>query len=145
MGRREGAYLHTKWHLDPCSRLTAIDMGRKWDDSAPFMGRGWVPIEHKVPWAEDYLHTKWHLDASSRLAAVEMGRKLGRGLSPFLWRGAVSSSNTMWLAPRPTYVPSFILIRPTVWPQYTNVTGRTGQNRQRFDSIGRTVLQTVAQ
>jgi len=30
------------------------------------------------------------------------------------------------------------LIRPTVWPQYTNVTDRT-------DSIGRTVLQTVAQ
>jgi len=39
------------------------------------------------------------------------------------------------------------LIRPTVWPQYTNVTDRqTGQtDRQRTDSIGRTVLQTVAQ
>jgi len=35
------------------------------------------------------------------------------------------------------------LIRPTVWPQYTNVTDRT--DRQRTDSIGRTVLQTVAQ
>ena len=22
-------YLHTKWHLDPCSRLSTIDMGRK--------------------------------------------------------------------------------------------------------------------
>jgi len=31
----------------------------------------------------------------------------------------------------------------TVWPQYTNVTDRT--HRQRSDSIGRTVLQTVAQ
>jgi len=40
-------------------------------------------------------------------------------------------------------MPSFILIRPTVWPQYTNVTDRT--DRQRTDSIGRTVLQTVAQ
>jgi len=45
---------------------------------------------------------------------------------------------------------SFIMIRPTVWPQYTNVTDRqTGQtdrqDRQRYDSIGRTVLQTVAQ
>jgi len=44
------------------------------------------------------------------------------------------------------------LIRPTVWPQYTNVTDRTGQDeqtdrqdRQRSDTIGRTVLQTVAQ
>ena len=40
-------------------------------------------------------------------------------------------------------MPSFILIRPTVWPQCTNVTHRT--DRQRTDSIGRTVLQTVAQ
>jgi len=39
-------------------------------------------------------------------------------------------------------MPSFILIHPTVWSQYTNVTDRTGQ---RSDSIGRTVLQTVAQ
>jgi len=41
------------------------------------------------------------------------------------------------------------LIRPTVWPQCTNVTDRTGQtdrqDRQQSDSIGRTVLQTVAQ
>jgi len=48
-------------------------------------------------------------------------------------------------------MPSFILIRPTVWPQCTNVT-QTGQDRQdrhtdrqRTDSIGRTVLQTVAE
>jgi len=53
------------------------------------------------------------------------------------------------------YMSSLILIRPTVWPQYTNVTDRqtnrtdrqTGQDRtgQRFDSIERTVLQSVAQ
>jgi len=42
-------------------------------------------------------------------------------------------------------MPTFILIRPTVWPQYTKVTDRTGQTGQRSDSIGRTVLQTVAQ
>jgi len=46
-------------------------------------------------------------------------------------------------------MPSYILIRPTVWPQYTNLTDRqdrTGQiDRQRSDSIGRTVLQTVTQ
>ena len=49
----------------------------------------------------------------------------------------------MWPGPRHTCMPSFILIRPTVWPQCTNVTDRT--DRQRTDSIGRTVLQTVAQ
>jgi len=44
------------------------------------------------------------------------------------------------------YMLSFIWIRPTIWPQYTNETGQTDrQDRQRSDSIGRTVLQTVAQ
>jgi len=52
-------------------------------------------------------------------------------------------------------MPNFILIRQTVWPQYTNVTDRQRdrqtdrqldtQGRQWSDSIGRTVLQTVAQ
>ena len=63
-----------------------------------------------------------------------------------------SLSNTMWPGPRPTCMPSFILIHPTVWPQYTNVTdrqtdrtGRQDRRGQRSDSIGRTVLQTVAQ
>jgi len=44
-------------------------------------------------------------------------------------------------------MPSFIVIRPTAWPQYA-VTDRTAQHRQdkqRSDSIGRTVLQTVAE
>ena len=54
-----------------------------------------------------------------------------------------SSCNTMWPGPRSTSVPSGTLIHPTVWRQYTNVTDR--QNRQRSDSIGRTILQTAAQ
>jgi len=73
------------------------------------------------------------------------------GLCPFRGGGAGSPPNTMWPRPRPTCKPSFILISPTVWPQCTNVTdrtgqtGQTGQDRQRTDSTGRTVLQTVAQ
>jgi len=72
-----------------------------------------------------------------------MGRQLG---CVSLWGGGAGSpSNTMWPGPRPTCMPSFILIRPTVSPQCTNVTDRqTGQDRQRSDTIGRTVLQTVA-
>jgi len=31
----------------------------------------------------------------------------------------------MWPWPRPTCTPNFILIRPTVWTQYTNVTDMT--------------------
>jgi len=30
-------------------------------------------------------------------------------------------------------MPSFIFIRPTVWPQYTNVTDRTGQTDTQTD------------
>ena len=63
----------------------------------------------------------------------------------------------MWPGPRPTCVPSFVLIYPTDWPQYTNTTDRADrqtyrqgrqtdrQTGQRSDSIGRAVLQTVAQ
>jgi len=46
----------------------------------------------------------------------------------------------MWPGTRPTATPSFILVHPTAWPQYTNVTDRTGQ---RSDSIRR--FPTVAQ
>ena len=74
-----------------------------------------------------------------------MGRKLGA--VPLWGGGAGSPSNTMWPGPRPTSMPGFILIRPTVWPQCTNVTDRQDRqtDKQRTDSIGRTVLQTVAQ
>jgi len=43
-------------------------------------------------------------------------------------------------------MPSFILVHPTVWPQYTNVRDRQTEqtDRQRSDRIGRAVLQTVA-
>jgi len=47
-----------------------------------------------------------------------MGRKFG-GCVPFLGGGAWSPSNTMWLGPRPTSVPSGILIHPAVRPQQT--------------------------
>jgi len=79
--------------------------------------------------------------------ASDMGRKLG---AVSLWGGeAWYPSNKMWPGTRPTCVPSFILIRPTVLPQYTNITDRTDKqdrtDRQQTDSIGRTVLQTVPQ
>ena len=79
--------------------------------------------------------------------------KIG-GCAPFFRRGGGVGSpcNTMWPEPRPTFVPSVILMHPTVWLQHTNVTDRqgrqTGQDRtvrQLPDGIGRTILQTVAQ
>ena len=73
------------------------------------------------------------------------GKKLGA--IPFGGGGAGSPSNTMWPRLRPTCKPSFVLIHPTVWPQYDNVTDRQTdrQDKQCSDSIGCTVLQTVTQ
>jgi len=92
------------------------------------------------------VHIHWHTDQVARLPAVLVllltsaqhscwdGRPFGHNrhwpksgglLCPFPWGGAGSPSNKMWHGPRPTSVPSGILIRPTVWPQYTNVTDRT--------------------
>jgi len=83
-----------------------------------------------------------------RLATIDMSRKLG-GVPPFSGGGEAGfPSNTMWPEPRPTSMPSFILVHPTIWPQYTNTTDRqiaqTGQDRQRSDSIEQTVVQTGA-
>ena len=45
------------------------------------------------------------------------GPKIG-GLCPLLGMGAGSPSNTMSLGPRPTSLPSGILILPAVWPRH---------------------------
>ena len=125
------------------------------------------------------------------MATIDMGLEEGRGLLCPFRRGAESPSNTMWLGPRSTSVPSGVFIHPAVWPQrklaenwglrpsrelgphltqsgqaeaylhvkfhldpsnrlvtvYPIVTDRQTdrQTAQRSDSIGRTVLQTVAQ
>jgi len=123
------AYLRTKWHLDPYSRVATIDMGRKLGALPPFLETAEIgSISHDVAWIEAYLPTKWHLDPSNHLATTDISRKLA---AVPLWGGGPGCpSNTVWPVPRPTCVPSFILIRPTVWPQYTNVTDRTGQTGQ---------------
>jgi len=98
-----------------------------------------------MAWDEAYLCTKWHLDSSSRLATIGMGRKLG-ALPLFGGGEAGFPSNTMWPAPTPTSMPSFILIHPTIWQQYTNVTDKQDRtDRQWSYSKGWTALQTVAQ
>jgi len=65
--------------IHPPSRLATINMGQKLGGSgcALCSGGSWVPIEHKVAWAEAYFHTKCHLSPSSRLATTDIGRKLG--------------------------------------------------------------------
>jgi len=65
-----------------------------------------------------YLRTKCHLDASSRLATINMGRKFGGSSTPCFGEGLVSPSSTMWTGPRPTSMPSAMLIHPAVRPQW---------------------------
>jgi len=62
-------------------------------------------------------------EMGDRLATIDMGRKVGV-CCVLSVGGAGSSSNTMSPWSRPTSVPSDILIHPTVWPQYNNVTDR---------------------
>jgi len=56
------------------------------------------------------------------LATIDTDRKLEGIVPPFLrgrGGGAGSLCNTMWPGPRPTFIPSDILIHPAVWPQQT--------------------------
>jgi len=122
-------------------------MGRQLGRYAPFWEGVAGSPSNTVAWAEAYLRTKWHLNPSSHLIWAE-----NWGLCSLGGGGAGSPSNTMWPGPRPTCTPSFILIHPAVWPQYTNVTDRTGgqtvrqtdrikrQDRKRSDSIARNVF-----
>jgi len=82
-----------------------------------FMGRGnWSLSNTTSPgaWAEAYLRTKRHLDTSSRLATIDMGQKLD-GLRPLFGKGKFGPC-TKSPGPRPTSIPSGILIHPAIWP-----------------------------
>jgi len=110
------AYLHTKWHLDPCGRLATTDMGRKFGALPPFIGRGagspsntmslglrptFLPsgiLIHGASWPQQMWTENW---GWCDWCPFGGGR-----------RGCLS--NTMWPGPRPTCMPSLILIRPTV-------------------------------
>ena len=67
-----------------------------------------------------YFRTKCRLHTSSRLATIDMSQKLGAGSGCALLLGITgSSSNTKSPGPRPTSIPSGILVHPDVWPQRT--------------------------
>jgi len=88
-----------------------------------------------------YLRTKWHLDLSSRLATIDMGRKLG---AVPLWGELVPHLTQRSL--RRGLSPYLVVILnrlATIHQRHRQADRQTG--RQRSDSIGRTVSQTVAQ
>jgi len=88
--------------------LATIDMGRNWGGCcAPFRGgMAMGPHVTIVSWSLTSLF-------STNMAISE----------------TMSPCNTMSPVPRPASVPSGILIDPTVWPHYTNVTDRQTNRR----------------
>ena len=72
-----------------------------------------------MAWAEVYFRTKWHLHPSSRFDTIDMGQFGGGWVCPFFLGVAGSPSNTKSPGPRPTSIPSGILVHPAVWPQRT--------------------------
>jgi len=71
--------------------------------------------------------------------------KIGEAVVPLWVGGAGSPSNTMSLGPRPTSVPSGILIHETVWPQYMRVTDdrRQTTDRRHLMTIAERCIATV--
>jgi len=57
-------------------------------------------------------------EMGDHLAIIDMGQKAGAAV-PFSVGEAGSPSNTISPGPRPTSVPSGILIHPAIWPQQT--------------------------
>jgi len=90
---------------------------RGFSDDALYKSTFDITLHYNGARAEAYLRTEWHLDPSSSLATINMGQKVG-AVPLFRW-AAGSPSNAMWSAPRPTSVPSGILIHPGIWPQQT--------------------------
>jgi len=65
------AYLRTKWHLDPSSRLATIDIGRKLGAMSPFWVGQLAPQLAQCGRGRGLPPCQWfHLDPSNRLAIM---------------------------------------------------------------------------
>jgi len=79
----------------------------------------------------------WHNRYGTKIGAVPLlGELVPHVTQCGMGRGVASYKMAFWSiqlfghnrhGSRPTRMPSFILIHPTVWPQYSNVTDGTGQ------------------
>ena len=125
-------------------------MAENWGTLPSFSGGGAGSPSNTMSRVEAYLPTKWHLDLSSHLATTGIDRILG-GCSPLgeedlcshqtecgQGRGLPACQVSSWS------VQPFGHNTPTLQTCQTDRTGLQ-PDRQRSDSIGRTVLQTVAQ
>jgi len=92
-----------------------------------------VSSEHSTAPRQRAVHYKSSADVEmgDRLVTIDMGQKVGAAVPLSVGR-ELGPHLTMSPGPRPTSIPSGILIHPTVWPQYTDVTDRqTGQTTVR--------------
>ena len=88
------------------------------------LGRGLPPYQVASLSIQPFGHNK-HGSWFTRMQSASINCVSGGWLlCPFLSGEAGSPSNTVWPGPRPASTPSGILIHPTDWPQYTNVTDR---------------------
>jgi len=71
------AYLRTKWHLDPSSRLTTTDMGRKLRAvHAPYGGS--CMDFHLTQCSLPPFHIEWHHNPYNRLATIHQPHRQDR-------------------------------------------------------------------
>jgi len=83
-------------------------MGRKFGDTAPFLGRGaGSPSNTKSPGLRPI-----SIPSGIRLATIEISQKLGAPLL-FLGRAAGSQSSTMWPGPRPMHLHATCHLNPS--------------------------------
>jgi len=105
----------------------AIKTLRRWTEGATYIRQGG---HHGGHWStflvlQLYAHCKRPSGLYVANKCIYVYAKKWGLLCPIPWRWAGSPSNTMSPGPRPSSLPSGILIRTTVWPQYTNVRYKT--------------------
>ena len=108
--------VHPAQHHEPLTRISV---------------KGFEPSSSEGGWSEIYGNRKGMMIGSvfnkslavaeigDHLATIDMGHKEGGAAVPLSVGGVGSPCNTMSPGPRPTSVPSGILIHPAVWPQQT--------------------------
>ena len=89
------AYLHTKWHLDPCSRLATVDMRQKLGALPLFVERAGYPSNPKSPGLMPTSIPSVILMHPAVWPQQKCAENSGGGLAPFWGRGAGSPSNTV--------------------------------------------------
>jgi len=136
------------WLEDKClavaemsDHLAIIDMGRKLG-AVPLLGGAGSPPNTLSPGPKPA--PKWHLDPFSHLDTIDMGQKVRGCCAPFLRRGASPHLTQCGQGQGlpPYQVSSWFIL---LFGHNTPTLQRGQTERQRSDSIGWTILQTVTQ